>query len=67
MCTMSAQIFFTFWTTLFCVTSLPGDKMTAGATFGFAEATSNVIGGYVCKYVKDKHSFIGCCVLSLIS
>lgn len=64
---MSAQIFFTFWITLFCVTSLPGDKMTAGATFGLAEAASNVIGGIVCKHVKDKHAFVGFCVLSLIS
>ena len=40
--------------------------MGAGISFGCAEATSNIIAGFILKYFKDKHALMGCFGLSLI-
>jgi len=60
------QAILLFYVALFCVTSLPGNKMAAGISFGFAEATSNIIAGFILKYFKDKHALFGCFGLSFL-
>jgi hypothetical protein len=51
---------------LFFVTSLPGDNMGAGISFGLADTISNIIAGFVLKYFKDTHALLGCVTLSII-
>lgn len=56
-----------YWITLLTCTSLPGNKMYAGLAFGFAEAASSLIVGFLCKYIKDTHCFVGACLITVAS
>jgi hypothetical protein len=39
--------------------------MFSGMVFGVSEATSNMVSGSVCKYLKDWHAFLGSCTLCI--
>jgi hypothetical protein len=53
----SAQMFFILYITMYTLTSLPGDKLHAGMTFGIAESSSNLLSSFICTKVKDSHAF----------
>jgi hypothetical protein len=63
----SAQMFFVLYITLFNLTSVPGNTLFAGMTFGLAESSSNLLSSYICTKIKDNHAFSFYCLLMITS
>jgi MFS family permease len=63
----SAQVFFIMYVSMFSVTSVPGNALFAGMTFGVAEGSSMLLSSYICTKVKDLSAFSFFCVMMMVS
>jgi MFS family permease len=63
----SGQVFFVMYVSMFSITSVPGNTLFAGMTFGVAEGSSMLLSSYICTKVKDVSAFSFFCVLMMIS